>query len=359
MQLITANLHLYPMKYISIIILFFSCLVFPAAAQVNTGSAPDSVINFIATSLQIIRANAINRDSVNWEILNAEVIKRTSNATSYDSAATVFPYVFEYIDDHHGALKIGKRSYYWKKPFIYKNTEVRSAIKDFPVADALMLSNKIAYIRLPGNNDFSGAKINSEARQIRNKIDSLSAEHPAGWIVDLRLNTGGSMYQMLAGIAPLLRDGEVGSFINQHGKNDGKWILRNGNIYLDSNQVSKLEPLKTNKKLLPVAVLTSGMTASAGEVVAISFAGAANTIHIGENTAGYITANEGFKINEIAGLNLAVDYDADRDGKIYKDFVRPDILIQGGDNFKDLSSDTKVQTAVRWLKGNNKRGRRN
>jgi carboxyl-terminal processing protease len=357
MQLIAANLHLYPMKYISVIILFFASLVSPAAAQVNTGSAPDSVIKFITTSLQIIRANAINRDSVNWEILNAEVFNRTRNATTYDSAATVFPYVFEYINDHHAALKIGKRSYYWKKPFTYNNMEVRSAIKDFPVAAALMLSNKIAYIRLPGNNDFSGANINSEARQIRKMIDSLTAQHPVGWIVDLRLNTGGSMYQMLAGIASLLDDGKVGSFINQHGKTDGDWILRNGNIYLDSNQVSKLEPLKPKKNLLPVAVLTSGMTASAGEVVAISFAGAAKSILIGESTAGYTTANEGFKVNQIAGLNLAVDYDADRDGKIYKDVVKPEILIQGGDNFNDLSSDTKIQAAFKWFKAKNKRGR--
>jgi carboxyl-terminal processing protease len=349
LQPFRAILHLYQMKFSSLSIFLLLLYANPAVAQQTTTLFPDSVEKFLNTSLSIIKTNAINRDAVDWDYLSTEVFKRTRNATDYNSAASVFPFVFEYIKDHHGALKIGKKSWYWNKPFVYNNAAVKSAVKELPHVEGKMLGNKIAYIRIPGNNDFSGANINADAKVIRRKVDSLFAMKPKAWIVDLRLNTGGSMYQMLAGISPLLGDGKIGSFINQHGRNDGVWILRNGNIYLDSTQVSKIEPV-LKKKLLPVAVLTSGLTASAGEVVAISFIGRDNSILIGENSAGYTTANEGFRINELAGLNLAVDYDADRNGKIYTDFVKPDILIEGGDNFKDLSVDRKVQRAVKWLK---------
>ncbi|RYY18454.1 MAG: hypothetical protein EOP41_10615 [Sphingobacteriaceae bacterium] len=162
------------------------------------------------------------------------------------------------------------------------------------------------------------------------------------------------MYEMLAGLGLLLGDGKVGGFVDQHRKPEESWILKEGNIYLDSAQVSNIpnnvQLKKVKRKPLPIAVLLSGQTASSGEVVAISTAGRQNTIRIGENSAGYTTSNKGFEINSQAGLNLAVDFDADRTGRIYRDYITPEIIVTGGDNFKNLEKDEKVKAALNWLK---------
>uniref|UniRef100_UPI003D7F8EF9 S41 family peptidase n=1 Tax=Pedobacter sp. TaxID=1411316 RepID=UPI003D7F8EF9 len=134
---------------------------------------------------------------------------------------------------------------------------------------------------------------------------------------------------------------------------DGDWIIKNGTFYVDSVKVS---PVKYKghpiKKDVPVAILISGYTASSGEMTAITTIGRYNSILIGEPTAGYTTTNLGFKVNEYSGLNLAVDYAADRNGKIYPKNINPDILVSDGDNFEVLHKDQKVKKAIAWIKKN-------
>src|ERR1700727_3834452 len=50
------------------------------------------------------------------------------------------------------------------------------------------------------------------AADVRRILTELTAQSPKGWIVDLRGNTGGNMWPMLAGIGPILGDGVVGAF---------------------------------------------------------------------------------------------------------------------------------------------------
>jgi carboxyl-terminal processing protease len=302
-------------------------------------------------SLEIIRLNSINRDSVDWEGLHSEVVKRTLDSRTYEDAAPIFSYIFKEIGDHHGALKLGKKNYSWDAGFHYQNRKVIDAVKKYDQVEVKLLDGNIAYILLPGNSDFSGKNIDHDTQTIRNAVATLDHKNIKGWILDLRLNTGGSMYQMLAGISDILGDGKLGSFVNQHGKNDGNWIIKNGNILLDTTKVSNLPGRVPSKHATkPMAVLISGMTASSGEVVAISTIGRKKSALIGELTAGYTTANEGFRVNNLAGLNLAVDYDADRNGKVYRDRIKPDIAIENGDNFEDLNSDLKIESAIRWIR---------
>jgi len=328
--------------------IFFS---FNLSAQDRLVKMADSVKVFIDRSLTLIQANSINKDKVDWQMLKKEVYQKADGANAYEDVLSIFPYIFEQIDDHHGALKYKDKSYYWKSNEPYLNKVVINAVKRYDTLVVKLLDKHTGYILLPGNSDFNGKNINKEAGAIRAAIAAVNTRKIRGWVLDLRLNTGGSMFQMLAGLSDLIGDGKIGSFVNQHGEKDGEWILKEGNIYLDQQQVSTLPATGPQKKeLMPLAVLISGRTASSGEVVAISTIGRKHSILIGENTAGYTTANEGFKVNNLAGLNLAVDYDADRNGKVYKKYISPDVLINGGDNFEDINLDFKVKHALKWMK---------
>ncbi|RYE29524.1 MAG: hypothetical protein EOP42_14185 [Sphingobacteriaceae bacterium] len=337
--------------------LFFLILLTSVTAkgQTSSPSMTDSVKVFLDKSLQILQQNAINRDSVDWNALRSRVYQKTAGARSYEDVLSIYPYLFEQIGDHHGALKYKGKSYYWKESSTrYTNQAVLGAVKNYTSVKVQKIGRHTGYILLPGNNDFNGKNINKEAQGIRDAIASINSKRIRGWILDLRINTGGSMYEMLAGLGLLLGDGKVGGFVDQHRKPEESWILEEGNIYLDSAQVSnipnnvQLKELK--RKTFPIAVLLSGQTASSGEVVAISTAGRQNTIRIGENSAGYTTSNKGFEINSQAGLNLAVDFDADRTGRIYRDYITPEIIVTGGDNFENLEKDEKVKAALNWLK---------
>jgi carboxyl-terminal processing protease len=328
------------------ILLISLVIKLPAHAQ----PMADSVKAFLDKSLTIIQTNAINKDSVNWESLKTQVYQKAAGAQTYEAVLPIYPFIFEQIGDHHGALKYKSKSYYWPMPSAYSNQVVKQAVKKYDSVKVQKLSKNIGYILLPGNNDFGAKRINEDALAIRKAISTVNSKNIKGWIIDLRVNTGGNMYQMLAGLGLLLGDGTLGGFVNQRNESQGEWIIKNGDIYIDTNRVSALATGKAIKaKQLPIAVLISGQTASSGEVVAISTVGRKNAVLIGENSAGYTTGNQGFEINKYAGLNLAVDFDKDRTGKVYRTYITPNIVINGGDDFENLNKDVKVKRAVEWI----------
>jgi carboxyl-terminal processing protease len=333
---------------LSLFILLISLVIkLPAHAQ----PMADSVKAFLDKSLTIIQTNAINKDSVNWESLKTQVYQKAAGAQTYEAVLPIYPFIFEQIGDHHGALKYKSKSYYWPMPSAYSNQVVKQAVKRYDSVKVQNLGNHIGYILLPGNNDFGAKRINEDAIVIRKAIAAVDNKNIKGWIIDLRVNTGGNMYQMLAGLGLLLGDGTLGGFVNQRNESQGEWIIQNGDIYIDSNRVSNVSPNISfkRKNLIPLAVLISGQTASSGEVVAISTIGRKNTVLIGETSAGYTTSNQGFEINKYAGLNLAVDFDKDRTGKVYRTYIKPNIVINGGDDFENLDKDVKVKRAVEWI----------
>ena len=100
----------------------------------------------------------------------------------------------------------------------------------------------------------------------------------------------------------------------------------------------------------PITVLLSGLTASSGEIVAVSLQGRPATRFLGKPTYGATTANTSYQIRGTSYLTVAGSVDADRQGHSYPIHLQPDEVIMGGDNFADFQQDTKVLAALNWLK---------
>jgi carboxyl-terminal processing protease len=159
------------------------------------------------------------------------------------------------------------------------------------------------------------------------------------------------MAPMLAGIAPLLGDGHLGGFVDYAGQVQEQWYLRGGNFYLDTLAVTALPaPTVRVPPNRPIAVLVSGLTASSGEIVAISLKGRPDTRFFGEPTYGATTANTSYQLQGTSYLTLAGSVDADRHGNRYPIRLQPDEMIGEGDNFTALEQDAKVQAALKWLR---------
>lgn len=242
----------------------------------------------------------------------------------------------------------------WRNPdrVPYTNVAVKTALAKKPGLLVQLLPHRGGYIRLPGiNAGGSLAQQRAAAVVVRDSVARLFGHRVNAWILDLRLNDGGAMAPMLAGIAPLLGDGHLGGFVDYAGHAQEQWFLKHGNFYLDTLAVTTLPaPARRIRSNQPIAVLLSGLTASSGEIVAISLKGRPATRFFGEPTYGAITANTSYLIQGTAYLTLAGSVDADRNGQVYPLRVQPDDVIMGGDNFLDLQQDAKVQAALHWLK---------
>jgi len=114
-----------------------------------------------------------------------------------------------------------------------------------------------------------------------------------------------------------------------------------------------LRQAKLNRAIIeeiPIVILTSCYTASAGEMAAVALIGMKNTYVIGEPTADYTTAVQHFMINKDAILNLSTDYVIDRNGKVYTNSIQPDFEIMEGDKFDNFRKDKKVMEALKLMK---------
>lgn len=335
-------------------LMIFPFLIFPflITAQRESLEIADSVKIYLDKSLGIIESTSHNSDNINWNQLREDLYYKARGSKTLEDLLPLYPYIFEQIDDHQGTFIHKNISYSWKKKSGIKvNATLKNAIKKYTKVRSQKMGEDIGYILIPGNDDLDSKQTDRLISEIKNAVGRINAPELKAWIIDLRVNTGGNVYAMMAGLTELIGEGRVGGFMNPARHDHSEWLIKDGAFYVDSINVSKVKyegyPFRKN---LPVAILLSGSTASAGEMTAINFIGRPNSILIGESTAGFANNNLEFKLDEFSSLNLAVEYASDRNGIIYPKGIVPDIKVSNGDNFEILSHDEKIKKAISWLK---------
>lgn len=310
----------------------------------------DSVKSFVDKTLKIIETNAV--DLKNIEEIKKNLYTKSINQQSVDNIAPLFEEVFKSLNDYHGALKYKGKTYGWTKSSLSNNSYLKDKLKKEKAVKSLLLNKNIGYLRIPGNNDFSFKKVDSLANDIVENINSVNSKKIKGWIIDLRVNTGGNMYPILLGLKEFIGNNIIfGGFVNSKNELTGNWEIKNNKLLIDNNPLERKSLVSLIPRMdIPIVILTSGYTASAGEMTAISMIGRRNTYLVGEPTANYTTAVQGFEIDKNSAINLSTDYVFDRNKKKYTQSITPDYTIINGDNFEDLYKDAKIIKALQLLK---------
>lgn len=211
----------------------------------------------------------------------------------------------------------------------------------FPVP-SVSTRDGISVLTLPG---FQGETPEAVERYRTAGLDAMRAAEAAttcGWVLDLRANGGGNAWAMLAVAAPLLDDGDVvglkrddtilwarvvdGGVVSTPGGDD---TSSPGGFTIDA----------------PVALLTSGVTGSAAEIVAIAFAGQAEAVRVGKPTAGLTTGNDARELSDGARLILTTTYDVDRTGRVYDGPLKPDIEVAPGPDVEAAKAAVRERCA--------------
>ncbi len=155
-----------------------------------------------------------------------------------------------------------------------------------------------------------------------------------GWIVDLRDNSGGSMWPMLLGMAPLLRTSvvnseDVGSFETAQGPQ--RWTLTAtavqlaGRPLLDFGQSGHV----VRQPGAPVAVLFGPRTGSSGEASVLSWRGRPQMRSFGQPTAGVSTGNVVRTLSDGSRLVLTTSVMRDRNDRGDGLKIEPDQRVDG------------------------------
>ncbi|OLV17951.1 S41 family peptidase [Deinococcus marmoris] len=197
---------------------------------------------------------------------------------------------------------------------------------------------------------------------VQSALLDLASQGATRWIVDLRLNLGGNCYPMLAGLGPLTGEGLLGSFVR--GEQRWPWHYeREDRDGVDTAVAFMLEQadqracevwvssrvFPTVSDDVPVAVLLSGMTASSGEVAALSMLGRAGTRTFGQPTRGKTIGNSTHDLPDGAALVISGVLEADRTGQIYDGPIPPDVHIETDWAEFQTAADPVLAAALEWL----------
>ena len=307
----------------------------------ESGNLPDSLKQYLNAAADIMQKQALHRDLVDWTKEREVIMLMASGAKSYADCYPTIRHLLSKLGDHHSFLMEAEKSAQWSNPS-------PEAYKQIPLSTGHLLDGNIAYLNMPSVSSGDEQTNTYFADRLQDLIDSLDQFEPKGWILDLRNNSGGNCWPMLAGIGPVLGEGKCGYFMELGGKTSGAWFYKKGKSGIGKQRITKVsrKPYRLKQKNAPVAVLTGENTASSGEVVTVAFRGRPQTRSFGNPTAGLSTGNQNFRLKDGAQIFLTTTVYADRTKETYGAKIRPDSEVPEG---SPGTPDPIIQAAKDWL----------
>lgn len=299
-------------------------------------------------TLQTMEQNSMYKNEVNWEDFKKMAYRKTHGISDLDALLLTYPDFFKALNDFHGGIQYKSQFITWHagKPVATPNPAIDSALQSEPKIMARRWGDIVYYRVL-------GATTKNLPYVTQMLSDTLCTVEPAtakGWILDLRLNTGGNVWFNLASLAGLIGNGNIGGFVTSDATINTTHEIRNGKAYGNGQYYEVPSPrCATPGSSVPVVLLTGPHTASSAEALLLAFKGRDNTLVIGEATAGFVTSNNTYPLGEDLTLVLATGFMKDKFNHVYRGPIEPDVIIKGGDNFKQLENDLKIIKALAWL----------
>lgn len=288
---------------------------------------------YLTKALDLIQTNALNTERVDWPTVRARAFDTASRAQSPAETYSAIQAVITGLGDHHSSFRPSEPAAAF---------EQRVAAASPPPAGAI-IDGRLAHIVVPQFLSGDPAVVAGYATALQTIVRTLDSPTTCGWIIDLRQNSGGNMWPMLAGLGPLLGTGALGSFVGRGGES-AIWSYDNGAARVGPREMVRVSdaPYRLRNAMMPIAVLIGARTASSGEAIAIAFRGSPNTRSFGQRTRGLTTANGTFTLSDGAAIVLTQAVDADRSGQVYEEGLAPDALT-------DAAEDGVPTAARRWL----------
>ncbi len=270
---------------------------------------------YVRHCVRILDREGLYADKPEWAVKKKEVLSSAKAISTLEEAHSL-------VQDAAGVAG-GKHSF-----LIAPVKDTASYQESAP--EVKLLEGNILHAILPAH---SGVTV-TDSLYIHTVSDFLQEHLDAkGVIVDLRDNTGGNMYPMIASVSPLIPDGIIIRFKSRKRTIPISLEYVTISYQIDSKSIGKL-PSST-----PVALLTNEWTGSAGEGTLICFRGLDNVKTFGRPTAGYASGNVTYTLAD--GYKFAVTMSADmaRTGEVFcEDPINPDV-----------NTETPLEDAVSWI----------
>lgn len=314
------------------------------------------VEKYLDDALELIRAKALYSATVDWDAVHAEARETAARARSYAGTHRLLHRVLKQAGGDHSHMSL---------PYRIPGTPERPVVGTATASPASAplpegkLVERSAYVTVPRLSRRSGGPLLAHryATTGSRLVRVLAAGRPNGWIVDLRENTGGSMWPMLAAVAGLLDRGPLGHFLLPDGRKQA-WNLNRRYISLDHRAIARVHGRQHRRDRTPIAILISSRTASAGEAVLVALQAQSPTRTFGAATAGMTTGNITRVLADGTRLMISTCHYADSAGRLITGSIQPDEPADPGadlhldgdhDRDHDHDRDDALAKALAWI----------
>ena len=318
--------------------------------------APSAAL-YLEAALDIMEFNSVRMFEIDWPTFREQTIADAGTASNTFETYSAIEDALARIGDGHSFFRPAQGApavapapttgIVGLIPGLGSRAQVDEPGPGDPSAN--LLEGGIGYVHVP-QFDGGGEEGNDLAagyHRLIEGIDTLGVT--CRWVVDLRGNRGGNMWPMVAGVGPILGEGDIGAFFYPDSIST-PWFYEAGEAGVEGIPFVLTEDPYTLESPLPfVAVLTDTLTASSGEAVAVAFRAREGARSFGEPTWGVSTANAAFPLSDGAVIFLTVATLADRSGEVYGAELVPDSLLTGGEKTGDVETDAVLAAAAGWL----------
>src|SRR6185503_4227423 len=301
---------------------WFDALELRALAVDERPPASDAATRYLDAALALMRQYSLRRAEIDWQMLRAQALEHARGATGAADAHLAVRFALRELGDRHSYLQSAAATR------ALAATAVANARTGLPLTppEARPLGEKLVYVSVPGFAGGTPAQQVEFAEKLKNEIQANDVARVCGWVVDLRQNTGGNLWPMLAGLGPLLGEGELAASVYPDGRRVAVWHRDGQAGFGDFTQLRVRAPYRVDGGV-PAAVLLGPSTASSAEVLAVAFRGRAATRSFGAPTRGLTAGNRIFTLADGASLVLTVAATSDGLGSVYAGPIEPDEVV--------------------------------
>jgi C-terminal processing protease CtpA/Prc len=300
--------------------------------------------HYVEAALDIMQEHSLRTREIEWPVFRAATIDQARGAETAADAHLALRYALRNLGDYHSYLVTPQTAKALSVSPVANARTGRSVVEPRGTA----LEGGLAYLSVPGFAGGTALQQVAFADRLQGLIRELEPAAACGWIVDLRDNGGGNLWPMLAGVGPLLGDGEVGASVYSDGRRVPFWY-RDGKVGF--GDYVQLRVSGASHRLMQgsprIAVLIGPETASSGEVLAMALRARDGAATFGGPTRGLPTGNRTFPLADGAALVLTVAATSDPVGRVLRGVIEPDQAVALGSADEAAASDA----ARAWLRG--------
>jgi hypothetical protein len=174
------------------------------------------VERFVGEALGHMKQLSVRRDSIDWSKLEERMHLWARGATTTADYYPALRQALRQLGDNHS---------FHMPPQQTQQMRTAGGTAENPAPTVQALPNGIGYVEIRGYAGFDQEKGNAYARELHAQLQQIDSPLLCRWIVDLRRNTGGNWWPMMAGIGPVLGDGLAGKFVSADGTNEWGYDL--------------------------------------------------------------------------------------------------------------------------------------